>query len=187
MSGASAHRVVAFLRGINLGSRRLTMDELKSRFDGLGYTDVATYLASGNVVFDDPGTDPGALESEIEAHLAAELGYAVDTFVRRLQALEPLPALDGVEAARAEGFKPQVIFLKEPTGDAAASALAALETSDDRFRPLGREILWLRRGGLSDSPISPTDLEKALGGRTSTMRTLNTVRRLVAKFGREGP
>ena len=183
MTDDDARRVVAFLRGINLGNRRLTMAELKARFDGLGYADVATYLASGNVVFDGGGADPGALETEIEAHLAAELGYAVDTFVRRLRELEPLPALDGLDAARSEGFKPHVIFLKEPAGDAAASALAALATPDDRFRPMGREILWLRRGGLSDSPISPSDLEKALAGRTHTMRTLNTVRRLVAKFG----
>lgn len=176
-------RLVAFLRGINLGNRRLKMDELKAHFDALGYDDVATYLASGNVVFGAPAPDPGALETEIEAHLEAELGYAVDTFVRSLPELRPLPELDGVEAAREEGFKPHVVFLKEPVAEDAAAALAGLETPDDRFRPLGREVLWLRRGGLSDSPIAPGDLERALGGRTHTMRTLNTVRRLLSKFG----
>lgn len=176
-------RVVAFLRGINLGNRRLTMDELKARFDSLGYSDVATYLASGNVVFDGGDRDSGALESEIEAHLGSELGYRVDTFVRWLPDLEPLLAVDGLAEARADGFKPHAIFLKQQVDDNEARALAALETPVDRFIPRGREVIWLRRGGLSNSPISPADLERALGGRTSTMRTLNTVRRIAGKFG----
>lgn len=174
-------RLVAFLRGINLGRRRLTMDELATAFDGLGLDNIATYLASGNVVFD-TDSDPTSLESVIEAHLDAGLGYPVDTFVRPLEALAPVPALDGLEAARADGFKPHVIFLKTPAGDDAAAALAAHETPDDRFRPLGREVLWLRRGGLGNAPISTADLERALGG-THTIRTLNTVRRLLARFG----
>lgn len=176
-------RLVAFLRGINLGNRRLTMDELKAAFVKLGYSDAATYLASGNVVFDGGDREPGALESRIEAHLESELGYPVDTFVRGLPDLEPLLAADGLDDARSDGFKPHAMFLKEPVDDVVARAFAALETEDDRFRLRGREVIWLRRGGLSDSPISPADLERALGGRTSTMRTLNTVRRIVGKFG----
>lgn len=175
-------RMAAFLRGINLGNRRLTMAELEAAFEGLGYGGLATYLASGNVVFEGDGPEAG-LESDIAAHLESELGYPVDTFVRPLSSLAPLLAVDGLDAAREAGFKPHCIFLKEAVDDRAAAALSALETPDDRFRVLGREVLWLRRGGLSDAPISPGDLERALAGRTSTMRTLNTVRRLLEKFG----
>jgi uncharacterized protein (DUF1697 family) len=177
-------RVVAFLRGINLGNRRLTMDELRARVDRLGYADVATFLASGNLIFDRGDRDPAALEAEIEAHLESELGYPVDTFVRGLPDLEPLLAVDGLDDARADGFKPHAIFLKERTDDDVGRAFADLETPDDRFILRGREVVWLRRGGLSNSPISPAALERALGGGTSTMRTLNTVRRIVGKFGR---
>lgn len=179
----AAQRRVAFLRGINLGNRRITNDELRGHFEDAGLAGVATYLASGNVVFETDASDLRALESKIEAHLESELGYPVDTFVRSLAELAPLPGLEGVDAARADGFKPHVMFLKEPVDDGAAAALAALETPDDRFRPRGTEVLRLRRGGLSDSPISYADLERALGGASHTMRTLNTVRRLVKKFG----
>lgn len=160
------------------------MDELRKHFEGMGLERVATYLSSGNVVFD--GTDePADLEPRIEEELETRLGYDVDTFIRALTELAPLVALDGLSAAEADGFKPHVIFLKQEVDDGAARSLAALESSDDVFRPLGREVVWLRRGGLSDSPITHGDLERALGGRTSTMRTLNTVRRIVAKFGNE--
>lgn len=123
------------------------------------------------------------MERAIEAHLADALGYAVDTHVRSLDALVPLTELDGIDAAEADGFKAHVIFLKNPAGDDAAAALAALETDDDRFRVRGREVIWLRRGGLARAPITTADLEAALGTSRQTMRTLGTVARIVKKFG----
>ena len=45
-------RYVAFLRGINLGKRRPPMSELKRLFEELGFTNVATFIASGNVLFE---------------------------------------------------------------------------------------------------------------------------------------
>lgn len=44
-------RLVAFLRGINLVNRHLTMDALRGHLEGMGLEGLATYLASGNVVF----------------------------------------------------------------------------------------------------------------------------------------
>ena len=56
-------RVVALLRGINLGpSRRIAMGDLRAIVESLGHTDVETYLQSGNVVFTPRGRaskDPG--------------------------------------------------------------------------------------------------------------------------------
>lgn len=179
----SSDRLVAFLRGINLGNRRLTNDELKGHLEAGGLGKVAIYQASGNAIFDADHGDTAALESAIEANLAEALGYPVDTHVRRLAELTPLAELDGIDAAGQDGFKPHVVFLKQPLGDDGVAALSALETPDDRFRVLGREVVWLRRGGMARAPISTADLEKALGTSRQTMRTLGTVRRIVKKFG----
>jgi uncharacterized protein (DUF1697 family) len=75
-------RYVAFLRGINLGKRRPPMTQLRGLFEELGFTGVETFIASGNVIFTDQNANASALESKIEAHLEASLGYDVDTFVR---------------------------------------------------------------------------------------------------------
>ena len=187
----SPTRLAAFLRGMNLGNRRITNDELRDHFEAAGLTGVATFLASGNLVFDAPearGPAPSldelaALEGRIESHLQDRLDYAVDTFLRPLPDLARILDTDGLATAKDEGFKPHVILLKRATDDHAADALAALETPDDSFRLLGREVIWFRRGGLSDAPISHADLERALDGRANTMRTVNTVRRMVKKFG----
>lgn len=182
LASMSSQRLVAFLRGINLGGRRLTMKELRGHFTAMGLNDVATFLASGNVIFNAPGGALESLEAELEAHLERRLGYDVDTFIRAVQELASLPVLAEIDALKEQGFKPHVIFLKDPADEGVARSLTALETPDDQFRPLGREVLWLRRGGLSDAPITTGDLARALGGRTSTMRTVNTVRRIVVKF-----
>lgn len=176
-------RYVAFLRGINLGNRRIKMDELRKVVEALGYDNVATYIASGNVIFDVHSKDPDALEPELENHLREELGYEVDTFVRSLEDLE---AIDATSIFPSAGEDPEnrihVMFLKEEADEGIEDNLQKLETEDDSFRVAGREAYWLRRGRMSDSAVSINDLSKALDGKTNTMRNMNTVRRIVAKF-----
>ena len=48
-------RYVAFLRGMNLGGRRIKNDDLRRRFEGMGLEEVATFRASGNVIFSTRG------------------------------------------------------------------------------------------------------------------------------------
>lgn len=207
MRASDAPRLAAFLRGINLGRRRVKMADLRAHFEEMELGNVESFIASGNVVFDDPGTDLTGLESRIERHLEEALGFATEVFLRGMPDLARLAGVarsagaadvagsagsaGSVDAAGSEvspgpieeGIKPHVIFLRETAGEGTARRLDTLETPDDRFHLLGREIIWLRRGGLSDSPISTRDLETALGGMGSTMRSLKTVRRMVEKFG----
>jgi uncharacterized protein (DUF1697 family) len=178
----SVVRYIAFLRGINLGGHNVKMDRLRVLFEELGLGDVSTFIASGNVIFDSDERDPDALEDRIEAHLAQALGYDVPTFVRtdlelaRVAAFEPFPSID-----RRDGDTVHIAFLGHAPDTAAAAAVAELANDDDLFRVDGRELYWLRRGRLSDSPISGAMLEKAMG-QPSTLRNANTVRKIAAKF-----
>jgi uncharacterized protein (DUF1697 family) len=157
------------------------MDRLRVLFDELGLGDVSTFIASGNVIFDSDEPDPHALEARIEAHLAQALGYDVPSFVRtdvelaRVAAFEPFPSVE-----RRDGDTLHIAFLGQAP-DTAAAAVAELASDDDLFRVDGREVYWLRRGRLSDSPITGAMLEKAMG-QPSTLRNANTVRKIAAKF-----
>ncbi|MEI9865947.1 MAG: DUF1697 domain-containing protein [Limisphaerales bacterium] len=62
-------RYIAFLRGMNLGKRRLPMSRLKELFEELGFDDVATFIASGNVLFSSKIKNTKSLESQIAEHL----------------------------------------------------------------------------------------------------------------------
>ena len=67
---------VALLRGINLGPhKRVAMPALRALVEGLGHTDVATYIASGNVVFTAAAAE-STLADDLEKAIEAELGVA---------------------------------------------------------------------------------------------------------------
>src|SRR6476620_4469524 len=82
-AGPGAHmRLIAFLRAINVGGHTVKMEVLRRLFEELGFENVETFIASGNVIFDAPDDDQGALEKQIEGQLRTSLGYEVATFVR---------------------------------------------------------------------------------------------------------
>ena len=74
-------RMLALLRGINVGGRSLPMAELRSLCGEIGWTDVATYIQSGNLVFTTSGK-PDALEGALEKAIAARFGMEVPVVIR---------------------------------------------------------------------------------------------------------
>src|SRR5688572_10594132 len=77
-------KYVAFLRAINVGGHTVKMDALRRLFEALGFVNVETFIASGNVIFDSPSKDTKALEKKIESYLRETLGYEVATFIRTI-------------------------------------------------------------------------------------------------------
>ncbi len=177
-----ADRRVAFLRGLNVGGHRVKMTRLKSIFEAEGLAGVATYIASGNVVFDDDGRAPEALEELLEDALQRALGYEVKTFLRTIARVRAVGSPPWLADVAADGFKVHAMFLKEAPDDAMRAGLAEIGGPDDVFRADGRVVYWLRRGGLSESTIKAHHLKRALQGRPNTVRNLNTVAKIAAKF-----
>ena len=169
-------RYVAFLRGMNLGGRRISNDELMQAFEALELTDVATFRASGNVIFD--GADVSA---RIEAGLAESLGYEVPVFLRsceqvaRIASREPFPAAE-VEASAG---KLQVALLPDAPGKLVRNDALSIATDEDRLAIEGSELYWLPSGGVSESALDLRALESDLG--PWTMRTMGTVEQIAAK------
>ena len=85
-------RHVAFLRGVNLGKRTVKSGELKAAFETMGFANVKTLLASGNVLFD--AKTSSGLQGKIEAGLKTQFGFAVGTVLRTVDALKALVASD---------------------------------------------------------------------------------------------
>ncbi|MDB5265876.1 MAG: hypothetical protein JWM39_589 [Parcubacteria group bacterium] len=81
---------VALLRGIMPMNSNMKGEKLKGVFESLGFKNVATVIASGNVVFDSPSKSKTALEAKIEKALPAQLGFTSTTIVRSREDLEAL-------------------------------------------------------------------------------------------------
>lgn len=176
-------RYVAFLRGINLGNRRIKGPELKEHFEAMGHEEVATFRASGNVIFADPSGDSEAkLGKRVEAELDQRLGYDVAVFLRSFEEVRAIAAEKPFDAAAIERSmgKPQVNLLaRKPTAAATKKALA-LAGPDDEMVLSGRELHWLPSTGLSETEVDLKALDKALG--KGTVRTLGTIEQIAAKY-----
>ena len=171
-------RYVAFLRAINVGKHQVKMDQLRKLFEQLGFTNVETFIASGNVIFETKSTKAAALEARIERHLEKALGYEVGTYLRSCEELAAV--------AEHEPFKlPKdcllhVAFLKAPADLSVMQRLKAFRSKDDDFHAHKRELYWMTRGSFGGSPAA-VPLGK-LVGKIGTMRNVTTVRKLAAKY-----
>src|SRR5688500_9007910 len=140
-------KYVAFLRAINVGGHTVKMDYLRTLFTGLGFANVETFIASGNVIFDSRSRNSAALEKKIETCLLKALGYEVATFIRSTAELSEIagykPFADS--ELNAEGHTLYIGFMAGKPSSAAKTKLLSLATSVDDFHLNKREIYWLCR------------------------------------------
>ena len=171
-------RHVAFLRAINVGGRIVKMDALRAHCEACGLSNVETFIASGNVIFDSRAGAP-ALEAKIEQQLASKLGYAVATFIRRVPELQAV--VKKAESKRQGAQNIYVGFMKAPAPAAAQAAIHAMAATGERFVFDGREIFWLTPGNMLDSKFSYAALERVTKG-PATFRNITTVTKLAEKL-----
>ncbi len=174
------HRFVAFLRGMNLGRRRIRNDELCRLFTDIGFDGPSAFLASGNVIFDSPGGPPDA--TEIAAELERQLNYPVDTFIRSAAEVQEIAKYQPFPPPQTKGFtgKCQVAMLVGAPAPDVAKAVLELQTSDDLLAVHNKELYWMPRGGLLESVMDMKSIGRLLG--TMTNRTQRTLERIAARF-----
>jgi len=173
----------AFLRAINVGGHTVKMDHLRELFESLGFSNVETFIASGNVIFETRSKDAGALEKLIERKLKDTFGFEVITFLRSDSELAgianykpfPTPQMESAAALN-------VAFLSAPLDDREKKLLSSLKTDIDDFHAHGREVYWLCINKQSESKFSNVVFERTLG-RRATFRGINTVRKMAEKYG----
>jgi uncharacterized protein (DUF1697 family) len=171
----------AFLRGMNVGGRRIANAELRAHFATMGFADVASFRASGNVVFAGKAQPPDAVKERIEAGLEGLLGYAVPTFVRTAAEVRAIATATPFESKQLQSSagKLQVILLSAAPSHAAKVAALALAGDTDGLVFDGREAYWLPSGGVLGSPLDMTSIARVLG--QTTIRTKGTVEQIAAK------
>lgn len=171
----------AFLRGMNVGGHRIGNAELRACFEEMGFRDVRSFRASGNVIFADGRESPADMAVRIEAGLAASLGYEVPTFLRTASEVRAIAdqqpfAERLVSASRG---KPQVAMLTGAPARATQSKVLALASDEDRLAFGDREIFWLPSGGILDTTLDWQAIGKLVGPMTT--RTMNTVAQIAVK------
>lgn len=171
-----------FLRGINVGGINIKMADLRTTLAELSLANVATLLASGNVVCSSEATE-AELKVIIESTLRERFGYDAWVVVlaqARLQAILeacPYPA-DNKEQHSYLTLSSDVAVLDELTH--LGSQLP--DTALTRLSP--EALAWLApTGGTLDSPFSKLSA-KAKYKSTTTTRNLRTMLKVRDALGK---
>ena len=178
----------AFLRGMNVGGHRISNGELGGCFEELGFRNVGTFRASGNVIFAADAADEPLAEmtARIEAGLQASLGYAVPVFLRTASEVRQIAAhqpclTPTIEASKG---KPQIAMLSAKPAAKAQEEVLALASDEDRLAFGDRELHWLPSGGILDSALDFKLIDRLLGPMTT--RTKGTIEQVAAKYFADG-
>ena len=175
-------RMVALLRAVNVGGRKLPMAELRALCGELGWTNVATYIQSGNVVFD-ADCSPIEAEAALEARIMKDYGYEAPTIVRTAeQWRDYAPACPFPDAARETPNYLLMLLSKQPPASAAVEAIQARAAADEKVRQVG-DALWIHfPNGSGTSKLTPSLIDKAIGS-PATSRNYRTVVTLQEMLG----
>jgi uncharacterized protein (DUF1697 family) len=166
---------IALLRGINiLGNKRVPMAELRKLAEGLGWQQVATYIASGNVLFAGRQT-AAAAERALEQAITRRFGFEVSVVVRTAAQWRVLAA--GSPFRDAEAERPNALLVgcsKLPPARGAAAALREYAKGGERIAIEGGAVWIDFRSGIARSKVTPAVLDRLVGSPV-TMRNWRTV------------
>lgn len=161
---------IVLLRAVNVGGTgKLPMAELRAMCEHAGFTDVRTYIASGNVVLRSMST-VAQVKATLEAALQRYAGKPVGVLVRT--PAEMATVLADNPFPQAAGNRATVIFLDDAL---AADALDTVSHRADEEIVLGKREIYVHYGeGMADSKL------RIRAAKSGTARNMNTVARLVA-------
>ena len=171
-------KFIGLLRGINVSGRnKIPMGDLCQLCAEIGYSDIQSYIQSGNLVFSTLAK-PTVIEIELERAIERRFRLSIPVIVR---AAADWPAyVEGNPFPEASSAEPSLVMLalaKTSPKPEAVSALCAHGTSGERIVQVG-DALWIHFvGGVARSKISPALLDRLVGSKV-TMRNWRTILKL---------
>lgn len=167
---------IALLRGVNVNGITIRSADLADLFRGLGFADVRTVLASGNVVF---GTDADAstLKTTIEQALRDRFGY--DAWIVLVRHEDLAAVIKGFPFDRADDRHDYVVFGSDDDALDALLADLALDTTVEQVARGEAVVYWSCPKGSSTDTVFAKRAGAARFKRSTTTRNTNTLRKLL--------
>jgi uncharacterized protein (DUF1697 family) len=173
---------VALLRGINVsGQKKIKMADLKTLFEELKFTNVRTYIQSGNVVFDTRKGNREAIVKIIEKGISDRYGFDVKVLLRtgdelhQIISRNPFAAEPSLDISRL-----YVTLMEHEPGDEYVSKLKLTDFAPDRYVVSGNEIFIYYSVSYSSSKLNNNLFENKLKlvATTRNWRTLNELKQM---------
>lgn len=173
-------RFALLLRGINVGgNKKVAMADLRELLSELGFTDVATFLQSGNAVFSYRRTKPEVLARRIQAAIREQFGLEVSCIVRTREEMAAVVAGNPLGKVATDGSKLLLVFLSKSPDPKRMAEHDAIELDPDQIR-LGDRVIyqWCPEGILAAPAVG--GFAEKYWSVTTTGRNWNTVTKFVA-------
>jgi uncharacterized protein (DUF1697 family) len=173
------HSLIALLRGVNVGGNKpIDMGRWRRLLADIGYTDVRTYLQSGNAVFTSKMTAQDAA-TDIEDAIGREFGIECRVIVRTADELAAVIAADPLLDIVTNPSRHFVGFLDTPPDPGAEKRLTEADYGDDQLRIVNSHLYLWCPSGISASSFARLSFDRSLGVAV-TLRNWNTVTKLAA-------
>lgn len=174
-------KYISLLKGINVGGKRkVKMDDLKIIYNDLGFTEVKTYIQSGNVIFDSNETNIILLEEKIENKIYDKYLFQVPVIIKIKEQFEEIlrkTPKEFIEKTE-EYSKISITFLKEKVEKTRIELIKPYLKEEEVMFNSKSEIFMYCPNGFHKSKITSTLIEKKLKVE-STARNLKTVLKLL--------
>jgi uncharacterized protein (DUF1697 family) len=177
----STIRYLVLLRGINVGGNNIIkMTDLKTSFEKMGFSDVVTFIQSGNIIFNSEEKNKTALVIRIEKTLSETFNYNAKvvtvTYKEIKNAVDNAPPGFGKDPGK---YRYDVIFLKEPlTAKDAMKIVKTKEGVDSAFE--GKNVLYFSRLTVKASQSRLSKIIVTSEYKYMTIRNWNTTTKLLA-------
>ena len=173
-------RYVALFGSINVGRNRLKMADLRAAFEGEGFENVETVVASGNVLFDHEERPEVGLEEKLTLMMRHKFGMDSVALVRSRDALAAAIAENPFGADGEENFV-HTLFLEGPVDPDGFARLQKDRTGPERLAPGTRALHIDYVAGAGESKLVGAFIERRMGVR-GTARNLRSMKRILAKM-----
>jgi uncharacterized protein (DUF1697 family) len=164
--------IISLLRGVNVAHRRLKMSELAELYATLGFTNVRTYIQSGNVVFSNSQKDESHLAHRIHNAIRTKLRLDVTVFLRTPEELDRLVKKNPFTGN--DQSRMHVTFLYTKPTQVPSDEIAAVAAKDEKLSIFDREVFLFLPNGQGRTKLSNSFFEK-LFKVPATTRNWNTV------------
>lgn len=173
-------KFVALLRGINVGGNNMVkMTDLKAIFEKSGYTNVLTYINSGNVIFESNETNTKKLSENLEGILSKEFAYKARVHVVSQNQIEAVVRDVPTEWNKRSDIRCYVSFVMDPLTAKSAANEVALREGVDTLK-IGPGVLYMTS---LMSELTKSAFNKLIGKKiyqNMTIRNYNTTKKLLA-------
>lgn len=169
---------VALLRGINVGgNNKIDMKLLKRTFEGLGLSNVVTYINTGNIIFTDDAHSAQELGAMLEEAITRDFGLSIKVMIRTLEEINTIMEQLPDSWTNDQSMKSDVLYLWDEMNKETVLEEVTLNPEVDRVIYVHSAILW----SFDRENAGKSGMNKIIGTklyRQVTVRNVNTARKI---------